>query len=398
MKTKHIAIHALWSLPLLVVSSVVVSTNGFVLPTNAVPSTLDLPTSTNTRRRIDDSELLASADVDADADADEGSSKSSIPIARGGGDGAVAVLSPAEERSKANEIMIYCAKITALSALVDFSVDGSTLFSELKAGNFVLPLATLWKVSFAFNTWRISKLHKETSKTQTMEELCKVLEKFLIAMTGIWRRLAFFVSLITVQEVVLAWKDAVPNLRLALNVLFGVVGIVSMWLSAKETQSLAVDNDDSSSSATRSSNCSGDEDSIQRVVRIGRVTVRAMMLGVSAFVLSSVMTPVVALSKPKAEWIGDLLELLTVSVPFAVLLSKLRKAYIVFLEDLMGNHKKATGIKPETQIQLAVAQQNFWGKIKEFQQYQIFFKAVAVVVQLKLAQKLAAGVLGVFGK
>jgi len=390
MKTKSIAIHALWSLPLLVVSSVVVSTNGFVLPTNAVPSTLDLPTSTDTHRRIGDTELLASAD------ADEGSSKSSIPIARGGGDGAVAVLSPEEERSKANEIMIYCAKITALSALVDFAVDGSTLFSELKAGNFVIPLTTLWKVSFAFNTWRISKLHKETSKTQTMEELCRVLEKFLIAMTGIWRRLAFFVSLITVQEVVLAWKDAVPNLRLALSVLFGVVGIVSMWLSAKETQSLAVDDD--SSSATRGSNRSGDEDSIQRVVRIGRVTVRAMMLGVSAFVLSSVMTPVVALSKPKAEWIGDLVELLTVSVPFAVLLSKLRKAYITFLEDLMGNHKKATGIKPETQIQLAVAQQNFWGKIKEFQQCEIFFKAVAVVVQLKLARELAAGVFGVFGK
>jgi len=392
MKTKSIAIHALWSLSLLVVSSVVVSTNGFVLPKNAVPSTLDLPTSTDTHRRIGDTELLASAD------ADEGSSKSSIPIARGGGDGAVAVLSLEEERSKANEIMIYCAKITALSALVDFTIDGSTLFSELKAGNFFLPLTTLWKVSFAFNTWRISKLHKETSKTQTMEELCRVLEKFLLAMTGIWRRLAFFVSLITVQEVVLAWKDAVPNLRLALNVLFGVVGIVSMWLSAKETQSLAVDNDDDDSSATRSSNRSGDEDSIQRVVRIGRVTVRAMMLGVSAFVLSSVMTPVVALSKPKAEWIGDLVELLTVSVPFAVLLSKLRKAYITFLEDLMGNHKKATGIKPETQIQLAVAQQNFWGKIKEFQQCEIFFKAVAVVVQLKLAQKLAAGVLGVFGK
>eukprot|EP00548_Thalassiothrix_antarctica_P008396 CAMPEP_0194135236 /NCGR_PEP_ID=MMETSP0152-20130528/5344_1 /TAXON_ID=1049557 /ORGANISM="Thalassiothrix antarctica, Strain L6-D1" /LENGTH=40 /DNA_ID= /DNA_START= /DNA_END= /DNA_ORIENTATION= len=40
---------------------------------------MDLPTSTNTRRRISYTELLASAD------ADEGSSKSSIPIARGGG-------------------------------------------------------------------------------------------------------------------------------------------------------------------------------------------------------------------------------------------------------------------------------------------------------------------------
>eukprot|EP00536_Pseudo-nitzschia_multiseries_P006004 jgi/Psemu1/14237/gm1.14237_g len=288
--------------------------------------------------------------------------------------------SPAEERAKANAIMEYCAKITALSAALDFTLDGSKLIAGIAAGKWILPLRTLWKVSFSYNMWRVSKMYKE--KTKTKSELYQLLEKLMISMTGIWRRLAFIVTLLTLEGVISVWHDSLPNIRLVLNVLYGAVGVISVKLSAKETQNLIVERPPPAGSRS-------DEDPMQQIARLGRVAVRAMSLGVSAFLLDSFMIPVIALRKTRTEGIVELLDL-TVSIPVAILLWKLRKSYIAFIEDLaISDSSKQPVITAETQIQLAIAQQNFWGKIKSFLLSQMFMKVLATIVQLQLVQKLA---------
>jgi hypothetical protein len=395
MKSIITMMYAFWLLPLLIASSVAVSANGFVLPisTAAVPS-LNSPPTLIKRHRGDTQLLESSYDV-------------SISIPRGGGGGGgggndkgITTSSPAEERAKADEIMIYCARIIALSALFDLVVDGSEIFSEIAAGKWMLPLTTLWKVSLAFDMWRVSKLYKV--KSETVADLYKLFEKIMISMTGIWQRLAFMVTLLTSVEVVSVWKDSLPNIRLALNVLFGVVALVSIRLSAKETQHLIAVED-----STNKVTSDGDV-SKQRIAHLGRITVRAMLLGVVAFTLQSIMIPVTAFTKPRKKAIIELVHIITVSIPFAVLLFKLRKSLIIFIEDLTSsvnntadnnnskviNRQQSVGIQPKTQIQFAVAQQNFWGKIKSFQKTQMVLKALTVVVQLKLIQKLV----GFFGK
>uniref|UniRef100_A0A7S4AEF9 Uncharacterized protein n=1 Tax=Pseudo-nitzschia australis TaxID=44445 RepID=A0A7S4AEF9_9STRA len=282
--------------------------------------------------------------------------------------------SPDEERSQANEIMAYCAKITALSAAVDFVVEGPKLVAGIAAGKWLLPLTTLWKVSFSYNTWRVSKMYNE--KTETLSELYQLLERLMISMTGIWRRLAFMVSLLTLDDVVSLWHDSIPNIRLALNVLYGVVGVISIELSTRETQNIIAERPPSEDSGSN-------ETPTQRISRFVRVAVRAMSLGVSAFVLKAVFTPAIALKKTRSNAILDLVDL-TVTIPFATMLWKLRKSYITFIGDVARlESSKESGIKPETQIQLAIAQQNFWGKIKSFQQTQMVLKALTVIAQLK---------------
>jgi len=348
--------------------SKVVGVNGFLLSKN-VPSIIDPPRISINRIRTG-SEIIKMRLKSTDA----------VSVSRGGDNSSA---SPEEERYKANQVMLYCAKIVALSAMIDFVVGGSKLLAGVAAGEWIIPLTTLWKVIFSFNMWRVSKMYN--AKIDNNAELYKTIENVMTSMTGIWRRLAFMVALLTTYEVVLAWKNYIPNIRLVLNVLFGVVGAVSMFLSTKETQSLKV-------APSSPDSMSEKEAPAERIARLGRITVRAMLLGVSAFVLDSIFTPIIAIGRK--SWGGSIVELLnlTVSIPFATLLWKLRKSYIIFIEDLTNPSFKNTKnwtLKPETQIQLAVAQQKFWANVKSFQQTQIFFKVLAVMVQLKVFQKLA---------
>ena len=379
-------IHAFWFITLLIASSVAVSANGFLLPTSnaAIPSLDSRPTLIKRHHLLE-----LSSDV-----------VSSSSISRGGGDGDGNVSgtssSPAEERAKANGIMIYCAKIIALSSLLDLVVDGSETFSDFATGKWLLPLTTLWKVGLAFDMWRVSKLY--AVKPETVAGLYTLFGKIMISMTGIWRRLAFMITLLTWAEVISVYNSP----YMALNVLSGVIVLVTMRLSAIETQHLIIDIEDSTNKVTLDS-----EVSIQQVAHLGRTTVRAMLLGVVAFTLQSIMIPVTAFTKPRKEAIMALLHIITVSIPFAASLFKLRKSLIMFIEDLTSsvnntannsskgiNKQQSIGIQPKTQIQFAVAQQNFWGEIKSFHNTEMVLKVATVVVQLKLIQKLV----GFFGK
>ena len=366
-------IHAFWFITLLIASSVAVSANGFLLPTSnaAIPSLDSRPTLIKRHHLLE-----LSSDV------------VSTSISRGGGDGNVSGTSssPAEERAKANGIMIYCAKIIALSSLLDLVVDGSEIFSDCATGKWLLPLTTLWKVGLAIDMWRVSKLY--AVKPETVVGLYTLFGKIMISMTGIWRRLAFMITLLTWAEVISVYNSP----YMALNVLSGVIVLVTMRLSAIETQHLIIDIEDSTNKVTLDS-----EVSIQQVAHLGRTTVRAMLLGVVAFTLQSIMIPVTAFTKPRKEAIKALLHIITVSIPFAVSLFKLRKSLIIFIEDLTSsvnntannsskgiNKQQSIGIQPKTQIQFAVAQQNFWGKIKSFHNTQMVLKVVTVMVQLKI--------------
>jgi hypothetical protein len=375
--------HAFWCLQLMIASSVAVSANGFLLPTSnaAIPSLDSRPTLIKRHHLLDSS----SDDV-------------STSISRGGGGGNDngTSSSPAEERAKANGIMIYCAKIIALSALLDLVVDGSEIFSGFATGKWMLPLTTLWKASLAFDMWRVSKLY--SIKPETVAELYKLFEKIMISMTGIWRRLASMVTLLTWADVVSVYNSPSNiHLYMALNVLSGVIVLVTIRLSAKETQHLIIAVEDSTTNKVTSDG----EVSIQQIAHSGRITVRAMLLGVVAFTLQSIVIPLTAFTKPRKEVIMELLHITTVSIPFAVSLFKLRKSLIIFIEDLTSSvnntannspkgisKQQSIGIQPKTQIQFAVAQQDFWGKIRSFQTTQMVLKVVTVVVQLKLIQKL----------
>jgi hypothetical protein len=265
-----IMMHVFWFLPLLIASSVAVSANGFLLPT----SNADIPSLDSRPTLIKRHHLLESSSDDV-----------SISISRGGGGGDSnddgTSSSPVEERAKANGIMIYCAKIITLSALLDLVVDGSEIFSDFATGKWMLPLATLWKTSLAFDMWRVSKLY--AVKPETVADLYKLFKKIMISMTGIWRRLAFMVTLLTWAQLVSVYNSP----YMALNVLSGVIVLVTIRLSAIETQHLIIDVEDSTNKVT-----SDGEVSIQQIAHLGRTTVRAMLLGVVAFTLQSIMIPV----------------------------------------------------------------------------------------------------------
>ena len=354
---------------------------------------------------------------------------------------------PVEERRKANSIMIYCAQILAVSSVVDLVVEGgSELVRTVQTGQWFFPVTTLWKLTFSYSLYKVSRLYHtidnnnatvssttittQTANQDNVKDVYTVIEQVLRSMTGIWRRLAFFVALLTMHEVILVWREALPNIRTILHIAFVVVGFISAKLSTKETQHLIMINDDTVAAAaaattatttvttktkndnTDNNDTNNDTSSLvvappiaspqQRIVHSGRITVRAMGLCVAAFVLDSILTPVVAVRKvtvPDKKYGAAILDLvnLTTSIPFATLLWKLRKAYIIFLQNIKveeegiatpkANAKPRTTIKPELQINLAIAQQKFWGEIKTFLQTEMVLKVIAVVGKVLLSKK-----------
>ena len=357
---------------------------------------------------------------------------------------------PVEERRKANSIMIYCAQILAVSSVVDLVVEGgSELVRTVQTGQWFFPVTTLWKLTFSYSLYKVSRLYHtidnnnatvssttittQTANQDNVKDVYTVIEQVLRSMTGIWRRLAFFVALLTMHEVILVWREALPNIRTILHIAFVVVGFISAKLSTKETQHLIMINDDTVAAAaaattatttvttktkndnTDNNDTNNDTSSLvvappiaspqQRIVHSGRITVRAMGLCVAAFVLDSILTPVVAVRKvtvPDKKYGAAILDLvnLTTSIPFATLLWKLRKAYIIFLQNIKeeeeegiatpkakANAKTRTTIKPELQINLALAQQKFWGEIKTFLQTEMVLKVIAVVGKVLLSKK-----------
>jgi len=260
------------------------------------------------------------------------------------------------EREKANEVIFSCSKIMALSAVIDFSVDRSKYAFGIGTSKWIFPLTTLWKLSFAYNMWRVSRLYR--SKTETRTELLKAIERLMKTMTGIWRKLAFMAALWIINEVVLACNNSFPNIRPVLTILFSIAGAISMYLSTNETRTLE------SSTTTFGYT----ETSAQRIVILGKSTVRAMLIGVSVFFLDSIFIPVVAFSKKSwGDTIWDLTNLPTL-LAMTKCLWTLRKSFISFIEDFSSQSSTRNNwtLKPETQIQLAVAQQKFWSQTKSF--------------------------------
>jgi len=329
---------------------------------------------------------------------------------RAGGKGASTVLSSSKgddendettAATKARDSIRGCAKITAISAVLDLIVVGPKLVRDYQTGATELLLTQsfgiLWKLIFSFNIFSASRLYESlnqqasasSSQATTTTTTVNSLERVLDIMTFVWRSSAFMITVLAAVGISKVWEKA--NSAVLAAIIIGSATI-SMYTNAKETKELAL-----SDSAT-----TGQE--MAKIAQKGRTTVRAMLLCATSLLLKSVA--VVATAARTVVDTGSYKAIIAavpnLITPLATAgyLQGLRRAFLKALLDVMESNEgsdpnsTALRLKPQTRIDLANAQQRFYGDVRKTFIKEMILKIIAAIVASKVVPRMIAGVAG----
>ena len=304
--------------------------------------------------------------------------------------------------TKARDAIRGCAKITAISAVLDLILVGPKLVRDYQTGATELLLTQsfgiLWKLIFSFNIFSASRLYESlnqqastsSSAATTTTTTVNSLERVLDIMTFVWRSSAFMITVLAAVGISKVWEKA--NSAVLAAIIIGSATI-SMDTNAKETKELAL----SGSSAT-----TGQE--MTKIAQKGRITVRAMLLCATSLLLKSVAVvataarTVVDTGSYKAA-IAAVPNLIT-PLATAGCLQGLRRAFLKALLDVMESNEgsdpnsTALRLKPQTRIDLANAQQRFYGDVRKTFIKEMILKIIAAIVASKVVPRMIAGVAG----
>lgn len=126
--------------------------------------------------------------------------------------------------SRANNLRFACAKIAALSAIVDLLLEGKVILAG-DSGRWWLSLTTLWKLSLSINVWHIARLFARIPQEQDVDKFTQGAEEILRTMTAVWRQTGIVVTLLILRKATMAWQDRIPFVRqILVTLVIGAVG------------------------------------------------------------------------------------------------------------------------------------------------------------------------------
>jgi hypothetical protein len=274
--------------------------------------------------------------------------------------------------SRANNLRFACAKIAALSAIVDLLLEGKVILAG-DSGRWWLSLTTLWKLSLSINVWHIARLFARIPQEQDVDKFTQGAEEILRTMTAVWRQTGIVVTLLILRKATMAWQDRIPFVRqILVTLVIGAVG-ATLYLSSKENPSLSL----AVSEREKDNETPG-----QRIGRHGRVTLRTMALCSSAFLLQGALIGFVAISQTSwgAFW-GQLSHIPT-PIGLGTLLWSMRKAFGHVLSQLSGGSSTKMSVSSQARIELNEATAKFWAKAKTTMLLETALKIVVAAVSL----------------
>jgi hypothetical protein len=285
---------------------------------------------------------------------DKSALSSSHIMESGSDDGVIGnnrIAADVEAASVRNSLRMACAKMAVISASVDLLLEGKDILAG-KRGAWLLSLKTLWKFSFSYHIWRISRLHNQV---QDVDTFTRGVEGILRTMTAVWRQTGIVVTLLILEEAAFAWRDKIPFVRHILTTLLGGAMLAVLYLSRKEILSLSL------------ASCTGDrahETPRQRISRHGRVTLRAMSVCSAAFCLEGALIGFIALSQ--SSWPAFFGKLLSIPTPVGLgtILWEMRKAFGPVLKQLSEEDNTRMSVTPQASIDLNTSTELFWTKAK----------------------------------
>jgi hypothetical protein len=275
------------------------------------------------------------------------------------------------------------AKMALISALVDIAIEREMIFSP-DGSLWLLIVTVLWKLSFAYNIWQSAVLYQKLPTITDQAQLANGIVHVMRMTTNIWRQTSLVVSLPILEKVLSAWEGQFPVVKPLLLGLVGTVTAMTWYVSSRETKSLQL--------PTRSGP-DRNEGPGQRIARHGKVTLRAMSMCASAFILHAMLIPAVALKT--GSWVGGIMALLEISsrVALATLLWNLRTSFASALKEISTENNKDLIISDESSIKLYEAQGGFFSKAREVLKTETLGKVAAVLIPLLVTSLRSKGIL-----
>ena len=304
-----------------------------------------------------------------------------------------------DDEVKAIRAVQQCAKITALSSLVDIGTYG---WKWQGTGTVLTIFRSLWKAFFAFNIYRVSRFHQQVQRkkqdsnnndandtrqsavirSRLLSE--NGLPQQLQTMTECWRVTAIMVFLSAATNLVVEWQTHVnlSRLRESMIVTFLVIVTTCCYASHKDTEGIVAEN-----------NSTGHEsDSLERITEQGVIMTRAMLMSASSFFVSgSFLFLIACFSLPK--WQDTILGWINMTAPFvlAKYLYKLRGRVIEVLGEVSNNddpqkqqsEENSTLVPPESLQKLSKAQQEFYNQVISALKADMIIKILFLVVSGK---------------
>jgi hypothetical protein len=314
--------------------------------------------------------------------------------------------------AQARDRMRSCARITALSAVVDlllavvqeYHAEGGTddLLASLVSNTQTL--TTLWKVIFAWNIGTVVRLYasleQEGESSSSTSVTSSSLNRVLDTMTLVWRTSAAMITIVAAVDLSKAWQQS-HNLSSVLAAVFLGAASFSFYTNAKETKQLQLIEARSGGAADGSS----DQEMIQMIAHKGRITIRAMLLCATVLLVKAAVIPFSAtrIYLDTASYPSAFLALLSLPTPLgtAGFLRQLRTALLQALSDLVNdetntmndNKSSLKVLQPATRIHLAQAQQRFYGRVESTMRGEMIFKTIAAVASTQIVSNIIASLM-----
>jgi hypothetical protein len=234
-------------------------------------------------------------------------------------------------------------------------------------------LETLWRFSLAYNLWQASHLYKRLYQETDVIAMEREVETIMRTMTAVWRQAGVVVVLSLMEKTTKALRYKIPFVDEILLSLLGVALVSTVFLSRKETETLALAEYKSKKR---------DELPRDRLIRHGRVTLRAMSFCSAAFLLDALFLGLIALSQD--SWSVKALKLIHLPTPLGLgtLLWTLRKAFGKGLKVLTHSSNKNFVMTSKTGMELQKATVSFWTKAKRTIRLQVVLTAGAAILSL----------------
>lgn len=265
--------------------------------------------------------------------------------------------------------MKSCGKTAVISGVLDLALLGLTESADVKKLKlpWLASLYSFWKLSLAFNLFKVADLNQELPKEPNKEELIQGIRKLLNTMTWVWRQSSALVALATTVTIGLAWEDAVPRAKEMILAIVVATIISTAFLSSRETRSLSSTDDAPAM------------DNLRRDIR---TNLRAMALVAAVMMVRTASVPLLAIAS------GPLVKALLSSIPgvitplgIALNLRKLREASLEAMTELTSG--KGLKLEKETQQKVSRAQTAYYKGVRQALVVETVLKLIGAVAQMR---------------
>lgn len=274
--------------------------------------------------------------------------------------------------SQAAHSMKSCGKTAIISGVVDLALLGLKESADVKKLKlaWLASLYSFWKLSLAFNLFKVANLNQELPKEPNKDELIQGIRKLLNTMTWVWRQSAALVALATTVTIGLAWEGTIPKAKEIVFAIVVATFIGTAISSSRNTRYL------SSKSST------GDASAMDSLRHDIRTNQRAMALTAAIMMVRTASMPLLAVAS------GPLVKALLSSIPgvitplgIALNLRKLQGANLEAMTELTSG--EGLKLEKETQQKVSRAQTAYYKEVQKALVVETVLKLVGTIAQMR---------------